>query len=156
MRNNLAYHRGKYGTSREYDWGIEKSGPEYAPSKLFSLVESGSVKLATSSHIRGEVERVLDRHRGNSADPHREACFSALRQILSEAMQIEPSVRISICRDPDDDRIIECALTAHADYIITEDRDLLSLGSYKGIRIVTMLEFMEMPERGFARTRRAQ
>ena len=39
-------------------------------------------------------------------------------------------------RDPDDDKIIACALAAGAEYIVSRDRDLLSLGTYAGIKII--------------------
>lgn len=47
-----------------------------------------------------------------------------------------------IVRDPDDDAILACALAAQADYIVTGDSDLLVLGAYSGIRIVTAATFL--------------
>lgn len=41
-----------------------------------------------------------------------------------------------ICRDPDDDKFITCAVSASADFIVTGDRDLLDLGIYKSVRII--------------------
>jgi predicted nucleic acid-binding protein len=46
-----------------------------------------------------------------------------------------------VCRDSDDDRVIECAVAACAEYIVTEDKDLLSLGSYDGIKILRTVDF---------------
>jgi predicted nucleic acid-binding protein len=42
-----------------------------------------------------------------------------------------------VCRDPDDDQILSCALSAEADYLITGDMDLLELKEFHGIRILT-------------------
>jgi putative PIN family toxin of toxin-antitoxin system len=42
-----------------------------------------------------------------------------------------------ICRDPKDDMILECASLATADFIVSGDRDLLTLDEYAGISIVT-------------------
>ena len=47
-----------------------------------------------------------------------------------------------ISRDPNDDMVIACALTADAPYLVTRDRDLLTLGKYKGVRMITPEEFM--------------
>ena len=47
-----------------------------------------------------------------------------------------------ITRDPDDDMIIACAVAASADYIVSRDRDLLDLGEYQGIQIVSPEAFM--------------
>jgi predicted nucleic acid-binding protein len=48
-----------------------------------------------------------------------------------------------ICRDPKDEPILECAERAEAGCIVTGDRDLLSLASYRGIRIVTARDYVE-------------
>ena len=45
-------------------------------------------------------------------------------------------------RDPKDDPVLACALAARADYLIRNDRDLLTLGTPFGIAIVTPAEFL--------------
>ncbi|PKN19628.1 MAG: putative toxin-antitoxin system toxin component, PIN family [Deltaproteobacteria bacterium HGW-Deltaproteobacteria-6] len=47
----------------------------------------------------------------------------------------------NICRDPNDDMIIACAVDAHADYIVTGDEDLLILKKYKGVVIINPRNF---------------
>jgi predicted nucleic acid-binding protein len=49
--------------------------------------------------------------------------------------------------DPDDNKIIECALAAGADAIVTGDKHLLRLGQYGGIRIVRVREFLKRRSR---------
>ena len=44
--------------------------------------------------------------------------------------------------DPDDNRVLECALAAKAGVIVTGDADLLTLHPWRGIRIVTPAEFL--------------
>lgn len=46
----------------------------------------------------------------------------------------------AVCRDPDDDAILATALAAQADLLVTGDKELLVLGSYEGISIVTPTE----------------
>ena len=68
----------------------------------------------------------------------------SILQIVSEAMHsvVSPSQSVQgLCRDPDDDSILACALEAGADYLVTGDVDLLELKIFKGIRIVTPREF---------------
>jgi putative PIN family toxin of toxin-antitoxin system len=48
---------------------------------------------------------------------------------------------IDVCRDKDDNRVLECALHATAHYIVTGDMDLLKLKSYKDIKIITPRDF---------------
>lgn len=47
-----------------------------------------------------------------------------------------------ICRDPKDDMVIECALRAGAECLVTGDKDLLSLKKYQSIRILTPRAFL--------------
>jgi putative PIN family toxin of toxin-antitoxin system len=49
-----------------------------------------------------------------------------------------------IKEDPDDNRILECAAAAKSDYIVSEDKDLLRLGVYEGISIVTISDFLKI------------
>ena len=57
---------------------------------------------------------------------------------------VYPSQKLSVVRDPDDDKIIECAVEAKADLIVAFDKDLLSLKEYNGIKIIhpTMLKYV--------------
>jgi len=49
-----------------------------------------------------------------------------------------------IVRDPNDDMILACGVAAGADYVVTRDDDLLSLGTYEGITIVTPEAFLPL------------
>jgi putative PIN family toxin of toxin-antitoxin system len=48
--------------------------------------------------------------------------------------------------DPDDNRVLECAVKGSADYIVTGDRHLLKLGTYEAISIVTVRQFLDAAE----------
>ena len=89
--------------------------------------------------ILREFERVLIKKFSTTRNEAR-----SILQIVSEAMHsvVSPSQSVQgICRDPDDDAILACALEAGADYLVTGDVDLLELKIFKGIRIVTPREF---------------
>jgi putative PIN family toxin of toxin-antitoxin system len=51
--------------------------------------------------------------------------------------------QISIVRDPDDDKILACAIACDADYLVTRDKDLLSLDVHAGIRMLPPEEFLQ-------------
>ena len=53
---------------------------------------------------------------------------------------VEPALAPRVVRDADDDRVIAAALAAHAAFIVSGDDDLLSIGSYQGIRIINAAE----------------
>lgn len=61
---------------------------------------------------------------------------------LEEAEVVEPQERLEVCRDPNDNKFFECAVAARADYIVSEDKDLLVVAEYKGIRTVSAAEFL--------------
>lgn len=56
---------------------------------------------------------------------------------------VEPKEKVNVViEDSSDDRIIECALACNAKYIISQDKHLLKLQKYKGIKIITPKEFL--------------
>jgi putative PIN family toxin of toxin-antitoxin system len=59
---------------------------------------------------------------------------------------VRPGRRLKVLKDPPDNRILECAVAGRADAIVTGDRALLALGSYRGVRILTLRDYLENPE----------
>lgn len=55
-----------------------------------------------------------------------------------------PLYNTKVCRDPDDNKILDLAVFSGAKYIITGDKDLLSLISYKDIKIITPADFFNL------------
>lgn len=58
-----------------------------------------------------------------------------------QGLFVEPSTTIRHSRDPDDDKFLECAVAGQADYIVTADNDLLSLGEIENIPIMDVPMF---------------
>lgn len=57
---------------------------------------------------------------------------------------LQPESTISLLVDDDDNRVLEGAVAGACDYIVTGDKDLLRLKQYKGIAIVTSVEFLKV------------
>lgn len=51
-----------------------------------------------------------------------------------------------VTRDPKDDPVVACAVEGQADYIVSGDQDLLVLGEYEGVQVVTPRRFVELSE----------
>lgn len=66
-----------------------------------------------------------------------------LTQIVSACQLIEGRTVVKVCRDPDDDKFLSCAIDAKCLYIVSGDKDLLSLGEYKGVEIMTVSDFFQ-------------
>ncbi|MSQ27977.1 MAG: putative toxin-antitoxin system toxin component, PIN family [Dehalococcoidia bacterium] len=69
--------------------------------------------------------------------------------VVARAILVEPTVHVSaITRKDDDNRILECAVAARAQYIISGDqRDLLALGEFEGIGLVSPAAFLAVLDR---------
>ncbi len=64
-----------------------------------------------------------------------------LAQIAAACSIIEPKTVVRVCRDPDDDKFIACAVDSRSLYIVSGDKDLLEVGQYGNIQIVTVADF---------------
>jgi len=111
------------------------------PRKVLDLVISGSVDCTLSLGILDELRDVLQRPKfGFSAD----LCLHITEELHSVCDIISPSVRVDAIRsDPDDNRILECAIEARAHYIVSGDPHLLELGAFKGIRIISPADYLK-------------
>ena len=94
--------------------------------------------IATCDEIDAEIVRVLTEkfcweQRGATA---------ALQVILARGIRVKIRGTVKECRDPGDDMFLECAAVAKADLLIAGDKDLLTLGAYKGTRIITPSEYL--------------
>ena len=66
----------------------------------------------------------------------------ALSAFVASLNVIETRTKVIASRDPDDDKFIECALDAGALYIISGDKDLLSLEKYRDVTMITAADFV--------------
>ena len=95
--------------------------------------------IATCDEIDAEILSVLT---GKfSWEKHR--ATSALEAVLARSIRVRIRGTVNVCRDPNDDMFLECAVLARADLLVAGDKDLLTLGTYKGTRIVTPSEYLK-------------
>lgn len=64
-----------------------------------------------------------------------------INNLFSQITLVKNRRQIQIVRDPEDNKILESAVEARANYLVTRDDDLLSLGEFQSIKIVTPAEF---------------
>lgn len=116
--------------------GIFWEGP---PSKIITSWIRGNIKVFVTKKILKEYFEVLDRF-----DTSREIAKKWEMLILENVAVVEEKKRIKLSRDPHDDKFINCALAAKATYIISGDRDLLTLKEKSPIKIITPSEFCKI------------
>ena len=74
-----------------------------------------------------------------------EKSVQLLIQNISEKLEfIEVASAITVCRDLKDNFILALSIDGNADYIVTGDKDLLSLNGFKGKKIITINEFIKI------------
>ncbi len=94
-----------------------------------------------SEAILDEIGGVLARKFGWQPDDIAEA----RKWITGIARTAMPAVQLSVIKeDPADDRILECAVAAGADYIVSGDNDLLRLGQYDGMPVMNPSDFLTL------------
>jgi uncharacterized protein len=104
------------------------------------MAQAGEVRIDISDAILDETIRVLrekfdwDGYRLNDAR----------QRIGGFTNRVTPTQMLHVIKeDPPDNRILECAVEAGSDFIITWDKDLLRVGEYRGITIMKPGEFLE-------------
>ncbi len=124
-----------------YDTNILLSGIGWGgkPGLCLELARQGSVKGLTCTGILQELEEKLP-IKLNFSSVRTAATLEDLRGFLT-LVRIHNTLT-GVTADPDDDKVIECAVKGAATHIVTGDRrHLLPLGNYQNIQIVTAAEF---------------
>ena len=111
------------------------------PRQIIEAALAGKIRLAVSSSILEEIRAVLSGDKFNfPSDVAREIIV----EIESLAETIEAVEKISVIKDdPDDNRILECALAADAEAVVSGDGHLLVLSSFLDIPIMTPADCLE-------------
>ena len=113
--------------------------PGGSPEAVYRLALEGSIDLATSPVPLAEFGRILAQKFG--WDPA--TVGDAVAQVVRAGRVVRPSERVrEVTADPDDDRVLEAAAEAMADVIVSGDRHLLELGTWRGIRILKATDFL--------------
>ena len=121
--------------------GIAYSG---AVRPIVTAARGKQFRPLISSQLLDELASVLMRPRfGYSA----RAVADFIRTVSATSETIRPTVECRvITKDPPDNRVLECAMAGRADVIVSGDRHLLALGSFKDIPIMTPAAFLESLE----------
>ena len=116
-----------------------------ASEKIISKVEAKEICLVLSEEIIKEYSDVLDyKEIKDKIQDKRLVMIHTINKIISISNIIDPKIKLSIIKeDPDDNKILECALSANVDYIVSNDKHLLKLKEYKNIPIITPDNFLK-------------
>lgn len=106
------------------------------PSRLLEEAIDGRIELVVPELVLAELERVLTKKLGFSAEQ-----VVAVRALLRQVATDEPAPAAAVAAlpgDPADDAILACAVEAGVDVLATGDRKhLLPIGAHRGVRLLT-------------------
>lgn len=111
------------------------------PSFILALLRRKMITLCLSKDIFEEYRAVLDREKFHSIKKEAAPLLSSLKK---GAIWVEPKTRITeITNDPADNKFLECAAEAKADFLITGNSRHFPFRSYCNTRIVSPKVFIE-------------
>jgi len=110
-------------------------------------------ELVLSPTIVREVLEVLHRPRLRAKFPQiAQLDIARIIALFEQAQVVEPQDVPPLSRDPQDDKFLACARAAGAEYLVTEDKDLLVLETCEGTQICQPAEFIALLEARRAQT----
>ena len=110
------------------------------PARVMDHVLDGSVQCFVSLAILDEIRDVLQRPKFGLSS---EQALMFIEELHSLCRVVTPTTRVrAVNADPDDNRVLECALAAGADMIISGDSHLLDLGQWQNIRLLSPAKFI--------------
>ncbi|WP_435179729.1 PIN domain-containing protein [Halorussus sp. AFM4] len=113
------------------------------PAVCVGLAEAGAVEAAVTPDLLREFAAVLGYDHLPLADrsPRRRA--AAVERVADFALLIAPAVRVDAAPDDDDDAVLECALAAAADVVVSDDYHLRALDGFAGVEVLSREAFRD-------------
>jgi putative PIN family toxin of toxin-antitoxin system len=109
-----------------------------AEKAILKIIEGDDI-LLLSKEMLDELLGVLSTKFGRDREE-----VSRLAVILSEMVEwVRPTFRISVLNDEPDNRVLECAVSGKADFIVTGDKEMLGLKEYENTKIISLKAYLE-------------
>lgn len=122
--------------------------PSGVPGRILTLARNRRFTLVTATPILTETMRVLtyphiqQKYRISQHEIERLRRFFQRRAVITKIT----ADATGVATHPEDDLILATADSAGADYLVTGDRQLQRIGTYKGVRIVNPRHFLDVLE----------
>lgn len=110
------------------------------PSNLLKLLEKKEIENIISNEVSIEYKRIAE---GFAAKTGKFERLKIFNNILLQFEVVESTTNLQICRDPNDNMFINCAIDGKCKYIVSGDKDLLVLENVENIEIVTVRDFLK-------------
>jgi putative PIN family toxin of toxin-antitoxin system len=116
------------------------------PAEIIRAAEQGKVRLVISEEIVREISQVLNYPKLSKIYRLEGLCHEELIEAVLKIVRfvkVTEAVKV-VLEHPADDKFIECALEAKAQYLVSGDKHLLNGGTFKKIQIVSVNEFLQI------------
>jgi hypothetical protein len=130
-------------------WVSALLNPEGAPARVVNLWREGAIDVVAALPILEEIGDVLHRPRIRKKYAIDEAKVEGyLRLISGRASMVSVTGALKLCRDPDDDRILEAASAGKAECLVTRDDDvkrdldLIRQMNARGVQVLSVSQFL--------------
>ena len=122
--------------------------PVGPPGKIINFWEADEFGVVISPQLLIELERTLNYPKiSKHLKLSQEEIGFFLDQFKTYANVVDPELSLeNIEKDPDDNRVLECAITGQASYIVTGDEHLLEQEEYQGVVILSPSSFLSLLE----------
>jgi uncharacterized protein len=115
--------------------------PDSLPQLIINIVSQGLLTLCVSQEIFDEYQGVLARDKFKKLDRKKVGLF--LDEMKKRAVWTVPRVSVNVTKqDPADNKFLECALAAKADYFITGNTLHFPFKKFRKTRVVSPREFI--------------
>lgn len=112
---------------------------------ILNLIDKNKLRNITSKEIIKEYYEVINSDEIiDKIKDKRLRLLKIAHKVINNSEIVEPSLKIDIIKDdPDDNKILECAIAGNVDCIISNDKHLLKLKKFRNIPILTPDDFVE-------------
>jgi hypothetical protein len=119
--------------------------PGGKPDKIISLARAGKIDIFLSPQIFKEIERILLSPKLRKIHKTTPEETSRFIEAFKEVIIITPGIlEVDVVSDdPDDNKILACAIEGRVDYVVSGDHHLTNLQSFKGIPIINPDMFLK-------------
>jgi putative PIN family toxin of toxin-antitoxin system len=112
-------------------------------SRIVDLWEKGSIIPVVSRETFEEFKNVLSYDKFSLTEDEIKIIIEDEVLPFFEIVDITHEIK-GVCRDPDDDKFLSCAVSASADFIVSGDKDLCDLARYKSVKIIMPAELLRI------------
>ncbi len=112
------------------------------PREILTLVLEKRISAITSPVLLAELEDIIFKK-----FPPLSPEYKKIEKLIRKKFKIvEPKKTLQIVKDKADNRVLEAAMEGDCRYIVTGDKELLTLGSFRKIQIITASQFLKIIE----------